>query len=305
MQENHHNCISEESLAAFRQWLRNNGRGRDTAQNYTAQLRELNEWLQGEPLTEASLTQWRQALLEAGRKPATVNAKIGAVNTWCKFTGLDLRAKQVPVESETSRAEDQTLTWEEYTSLLNTAERLGKKRLAMILETLVSTGVRISELHRITAEAVTAGELRLEKAEQTRVIPLSEELQNRLHDYAEDNRIVSGPLFITRGGKPVTRGMVWTELRNLAREAGVNPDKVYPRNLRYLFAWERYRVDQNVRELREALGNTWYTGVKRYLPEEDPERVTPAQAPEKFCFSCGARLRPGSRFCSHCGIRLE
>ena len=260
------NRITDSALAEFEVRLREEGKSNGTVRQYMLHLRTFRDWLDGEEVTKPRAEAWLQSLRESGLAPNSLNIRVGAVNSWCLFAGLRFRLKQDALPKQ-AQVPCRTLTRAEYESLRNYALSEGKPRLARIMDTLAATGLRISQLPQVTVEAVQQGTIDA----QNGPIPLPPELRTELLAYAKQAHRTEGPLFVTAHGKPPTRGQTWTQLKTLARRAGLNPDKVSPKSFRYLFAREFYQTTTNPAALADALGNTSVPTVLRYIPSGEKE----------------------------------
>ena len=148
---------------------------------------------------------------------------------------------------------------------MDTAKQKGNERLNLILQTICGTGIRVSELQYITVEAVKNREATVSLKGKTRSVFLVKELRKKLIRYAAKQNIQSGAVFITRTGKPMNRTNIWREMKGLCKQAGVNPKKVFPHNLRHLFARTFYGIEKDIAKLADILGHSSINTTRIYI----------------------------------------
>ena len=183
-----------------------------------------------------------------------------------------IKVKILKIQRQLFRDPARELTREEYTRLLTTARETGQERLALIMETLCATGIRISELRYITVEAAKDGRATISLKGKIRTILLPAKLYRKLTKYARKEKIASGEIFLTKSGKPITRRQVWYELKRLCKAAGVEPTKVFPHNLRHLFATTFYRAQRDIVRLSDILGHSSIETTRIYLTVSGAEQ---------------------------------
>ena len=176
-----------------------------------------------------------------------------------------MKIKTIKEQRQIFCSEDKELTKEEYTRLLNAAESKGNKRLNLILQTICGTGIRVSELKFITVESVKKGEAFVFCKGKRRSVFIVKALQKKLLKYADEQNIESGCIFITRTGKPVSRTNIWRDMKKLCKEANVNPEKVFPHNLRHLFARVFYGIEKDIAKLADILGHSSINTTRIYI----------------------------------------
>lgn len=201
-----------------------------------------------------------------GLKPATVNSKLTALNGFFRFLGrADCRVRLLRLQRRPFRDQSRELTRADYERLLAAAQRQGKPRLKLLLETICATGVRVSELKYITVEAAAHGSAEVALKGKIRMILLPGKLCRKLRQYAREQKIASGEIFLTGSGKSISRKQIWAEMKALCRQAGVEPSRVFPHNLRHLFATEFYRVCRDIVKLADVLGHSSIETTRIYL----------------------------------------
>ena len=257
--------ITEETLAAFARQLGEEERSPATLEKYLREVRQFAAFLGGREVTRELAAAWREEL-SARQSPATVNGKLTALDRLLAFLGWeDCRVKHLRVQRQLFRDSARELSREEYARLVETARRLGRGRLSLLMETICATGIRVSEVRYITAEAVREGRTEITLKGKIRTILLPGKLCRKLEKYARQKKITSGELFLTRSGRPMSRKQIWAEMKGVCRAAGVAPSKVFPHNLRHLFARCFYRVSRDVAKLADVLGHSSIETTRIYL----------------------------------------
>ena len=257
--------ITEETLAAFARQLGEEERSPATLEKYLREVRQFAAFLGGREVTRELAAAWREEL-SARQSPATVNGKLTALDRLLAFLGWeDCRVKHLRVQRQLFRDSARELSREEYARLVETARRLGRGRLSLLMETICATGIRVSEVRYITAEAVREGRTEIALKGKIRTILLPGKLCRKLEKYARQKKITSGELFLTRSGRPMSRKQIWAEMKGVCRAAGVAPSKVFPHNLRHLFARCVYRVSRDVAKLADVLGHSSIETTRIYL----------------------------------------
>ena len=257
--------ITEETLAAFARQLGEEERSPATLEKYLREVRQFAAFLGGREVTRELAAAWREEL-SARQSPATVNGKLTALDRLLASLGWeDCRVKHLRVQRQLFRDSARELSREEYARLVETARRLGRSRLSLLMETICVTGIRVSEVRYITAEAVREGRTEIALKGKIRTILLPGKLCRKLEKYARQKKITSGELFLTRSGRPMSRKQIWAEMKGVCRAAGVAPSKVFPHNLRHLFARCFYRVSRDVAKLADVLGHSSIETTRIYL----------------------------------------
>ena len=258
--------ITRAAVDRFVERLRAAERSPGTVEKYARDVRELAVWLDGRPVTRELAAAWRDALLEEGRAPATVNSKVAAVNQFFAVQGWEAcRIKALKIQRRLFRDDRRELTREEYERLLSAAWDQGRERLALLLETICATGIRVSEVRYITVEAARSGRAEIALKGKLRTILLPGKLCRKLKKYARAQKTASGEIFLTRSGKSLSRRQIWAEMKRLCKAAGVAPSKVFPHNLRHLFARTFYKVCRDVVKLADVLGHSSVETTRIYL----------------------------------------
>lgn len=266
--------LTDADIAAYASFLRQEERAPATIENYLRDIRVFRRWLEDRAVTKERVAEWKEHLLAKALAPATVNAKLSAVSGLLGFLGLgECRVKSVRIQRRVFRDEARELTREEYRRLLNTAQRQGLDRLLLLMETICATGVRVSEVCHITVEALRDMRADVALKGKVRSILLPRKLCRKLLKYAKRKKITSGEIFRTRSGRPMSRGQIWREMKAICQAAGVAPSKVFPHNLRHLFATVFYRASRDIAKLADLLGHSSIDTTRLYLLTTGAEHV--------------------------------
>lgn len=266
--------INQAQLTAFERYLRLEEREPGTIEKYLRDVRAFAVWLEGNPLDKEAVVAWKEHLLAAGYAPSTINSMLIAVNRFFRFQHWEeLRVKTVRVQRRIFRSRERELTKEEYVRLLDTAHALGKERLALLMETICATGIRVSEVRYITVEAAQEGRAEIALKGKIRTILLPGKLRRKLLKYAKKQNTGSGEIFLTRTRKGMSRRQIWAEMKAICKQAGVAPSKVFPHNLRHLFARTFYKVCRDVVQLADVLGHSSVETTRIYLASTGDEYV--------------------------------
>lgn len=261
-------------IDAFERMLIEEEKCASTRKKYVRDVKALLAYL-GEPgcVTKAAVIAYKQHLTER-YAVATVNAMLASINSFFKkMSWYDCVVKSLRVQQAAFRPPERELTKAEYYRLLQTAKAQGNERLYLLMQTLCGTGIRISELPFITVEAVTAGRARVTLKGKTRAILLPAALCRELRRYTRARRIRTGSVFATRGGRPVDRSNVFREMKAICTEAGVDPRKVFPHNLRHLFACTYYQAEKDISHLADLLGHSSINTTRIYLMKSSAEQA--------------------------------
>ena len=258
--------LTAERIAAYGRYLKQEERTPATLEKYLRDVRAFALWLDGEAVTKEAVTGWKERLLTERRAPSTVNAALSALNGLFRFLGWEgCRARFVKVQRRLFRDPARELTRPDYDRLIATARELGKERLALVMETICATGVRVSEVRYLTVEAVQRGRAEISLKGKVRVILIPTKLARKLLKYAKKNKTASGEIFLTGNGKSLSRRQIWAEMKRLCVRAGVEPSRVFPHNLRHLFATAYYRAYRDIAKLADVLGHSSIETTRIYL----------------------------------------
>ena len=259
------NIITTERIDAYCLSLLADERAAGTIAKYRRDLTAFALWLGGRPVSKENSTGWKAHLLNRGYAPRTVNSMLAAVNSFFRFAGWNIKVKFLKIQRQLFRDATRELNRAEYTQLLAAARSNGQERLALIMETLCATGIRISELRYITVAAAQQGKATISLKGKIRTILLSTNLCRKLLKYAKKQKIAVGEIFLTSSGKGISRRQVWHELKRLCAAAGVESSKVFPHNFRRLFAVTYYKASRDIARLADVLGHSSIETTRIYL----------------------------------------
>ncbi len=254
-------------LQDYKQFLFEQEKSGNTISKYLNEAEKLLVWLDGREISKSSLLEYKQYLAD-NHSPAGANAAISAVNNFLEFLNLpELKIKTVKVQRRVFSQFERELNKAEYERLLAAAEKSKNQRLYLIMQTICATGIRVSELRYITVDAVARGQAEVKLKGKVRTILLPKKLCKMLKQYAKRQNIRAGSFFITRGGKPVDRSNIWAEMKRLCAVAKVEPKKVFPHNLRHLFARTFYKMHKDIVRPADILGHSSVNTTRIYTME--------------------------------------
>ncbi len=256
--------ITEGAIDQYRQALIREEKSTATVEKYLRDVRAFFVFAGPVPLTKELVMAYKRHLTDQGYAVRSINSMVGSVNSLLAFLGCpECRVKAIRQQRQIYCAEERELSKAEYLRLLEAAEK--KPQLRLVMETICGTGIRISELRYFTVEAVRRGEVTVTCKAKTRRILLPQKLQRLLLAYARKSGIRSGHIFITRGGAPLDRSNIWTQMKRLCQAAGVLASKVFPHNLRKLFARTFYGLEKDIAKLADILGHSSIDTTRIYI----------------------------------------
>lgn len=248
--------VSGKSLYKYRVRLVEDEKSPETVEKYLHYMEVFSEYMAGEELSKEKVIDYKRRLTES-YSPSSVNVILAALNGYFKFVGLyDCVVKAVRVQRQIFRPKDRELSRGEYYRLVEAAERQGNRRLSLIMQTICSTGIRVSELRFITVEALKAGRANVNLKGKCRQVLIPRNLAKALIAYAEVMKIRSGSVFVTKKGNPMDRSNILHEMKKLCTLARVSTSKVFPHNLRHLFACLYYQTEKDLCHLADILGHS-------------------------------------------------
>lgn len=258
--------LTDKLVTEFSAHLKNEEKSQNTTEKYLRDVRMFAAHFRDTEITKEMVIAYESKLLAKRYAVRSVNSMLASLNSLFTFLGWsDCKVKSMKLQRQIYCPEEKELTKAEYLRLVNTAKRKGKERLNLILQTICGTGIRVSELEYITVEAAKSGKAVVALKGKTRSVFLVKELQKKLLRYATEQNISSGTIFITRNGKPLSRTNIWREMKGLCQEAGVNPQKVFPHNLRHLFARVFYGIEKDIAKLADILGHSSINTTRIYI----------------------------------------
>lgn len=259
--------ITEKSIEKYLLYLREEEKSAATLQKYNCNLHMLLKFLNGEPLSKENLIRWKESLIEQ-YAPASVNVMLVTVNGYLNYMKWqELTVKLLKIQRSLFLEEEKELTREEYKRLVRAAQKKENERLALVLQTICATGIRVSELKFITVEAIYCGKAEISNKGKVRVVFLPQKLRIVLKQYVQKLAKTTGAIFTTKSGKPLDRSNIWRDMKKLCESAEVSPKKVFPHNLRHLFARIFYGLEKDLSRLADILGHSSLATTRIYTAE--------------------------------------
>ena len=256
--------LTKQHLILFREFLVRSEKSEATIEKYLRDTKGFLEFTDGLEVTKELTVTYKKKLQKEGYAVRSVNSMLASVNSILDFLGWsDCKVKMLRCQRETYCAEEKELSKSEYIRLLEVSG--SKSRMNLVIQTICGTGIRVSELKYFTVEAVFKGEITVQCKNKIRIILVPTKLKKLLIAYARNNNIMSGVIFRTRSGKPVDRSNIWKSLKKLCNEANINPDKVFPHNLRKLFARTFYNIEKDIAKLADILGHSSIETTRIYI----------------------------------------
>lgn len=259
--------ISDKLIKKYRNFLVEQEKSKNTVNSYIREILALQIFLDDRALSKDILLSYK-AMITTQYAPSTCNVTISAINSFLQYIGRDdLSLKPLKVQKTIYESNDKELTKKDYEKLIKAAYINGQERLSLIMQTICSTGIRVSELQYITVEAIKEGKTIATNKGKSRIVFIPNTLQKLLKKYVVNSNITSGSIFISRSGKPLDRSNIWAEMKRLCNIAKVNPEKVYPHNLRHLFARCYYTQYKDLSRLSDILGHSNVCTTRIYTKE--------------------------------------
>ena len=256
--------ITTSILAAYKEYLISEERSPATIEKYIRDVAAFAEYVQMSEITKDAVLAYKRQIMQ-NYAARSVNSMLSSINSLFAFLRWhDLKVKTLKIQRQIFCSEKKELTKSEYARLCEAAEKRNE-RLKLILQTICGTGIRVSELRYITVEAAKQGEAVVNCKSKTRVIFIVKELRKKLLRYAAEQNIKTGMRFITKAGKPINRTNIWREMKSLCKAANVNPQKVFPHNLRHLFARVFYGIEKDIAKLADILGHSSINTTRIYI----------------------------------------
>ena len=257
--------LTETHLKKFEAFLRREERSAATVEKYLRDTRRFFAFAETSPLDKKTVLAYKKLLLEE-YAVTSANSMLASMNCFLRFSGFrSLCVKQFKIQREAYRPEEKELLREEYIRLIETAKKKRNDRLNLIIQTICGTGIRVSELQFITVDAVKKGKAVVNCKGKHRHVFIVSALRQKLLHFIKESRIPQGPVFVTRNKKPISRHNVWREMKSLCKEAGVSESKVFPHNLRHLFARAFYGIEKDIAKLADILGHANINTTRIYI----------------------------------------
>lgn len=256
--------ITMDILEAFRQYLILEEKSHITIDKYLRDVAVFVKYAADRAVSKEIVLCYKSHLQERGYAVRSINSMLAALNCFLDYLGWrDCKVKSLRLQQQIFRSEDRELTKSEYLRLLNAAEK--RPQLKLILQTICATGIRVSELRYFTVEAIHIGEISVKCKNKIRTILIPAKLRKLLIAYAQKEKIRSGAVFLGRNGKPLSRSYIWAQMKSLCGVAGVKKSKVFPHNLRKLFARTFYTIEKDIAKLADILGHSSINTTRIYV----------------------------------------
>ena len=256
--------LMQEQIAIFLEHLYREEKSSATQEKYLRDATSFRRYANNMPVTKELVLAWKKHLVEKGYAVRSINSMLSSVNSLMDFLGWsDCKVKTIRMQHQTYCTEEKELTKAEYLRLLDASK--DNRQLNIVLQTICSTGIRVSELQYFSVEAVRSGEITVSCKGKTRTILVPGKLKKLLLDYAKNKSIFSGPIFIGKNGKPLDRSRIWRQMKLLCKAAGVKESKVFPHNLRKLFARTFYNIEKDIAKLADILGHSSINTTRIYI----------------------------------------
>lgn len=259
--------ITTEIIRSFNDYLINEEKAAATVNKYLHDVGEFQLWLGEQELCKTAVLAYKSYLCER-YAPASVNAALSSLNSFFNFLEwYDLRVKNLKIQKQIFASTDKELTKAEYDRLLQAARQKKNERLYLLIQTICSTGIRVSEVRYVTVEAVTRGIAEINCKGKRRQVFLPKQLCQILKQYIKEQKIKNGAVFVTRSGNPLDRSNIWSDMKKLCKAANVSEKKVFPHNLRHLFARTYYSLQKDIVRLADILGHSSVNTTRIYTME--------------------------------------
>ena len=259
--------ITLEIIEKYRDFLLQEEKAQATIEKYIRDVIAFMSWLSGQSVEKSVVLEYKKILIE-NYTPKSVNSIISSLNNFFNYNEwFNCRIKSIKIQKQIFAIQDKELTKEEYERLLKAAKDKNNERLYFLMQTICSTGIRISELKYITVSAVKSGKAEINCKGKIRTVFLPKKLCKMLGEYIQKNKIAEGSVFVTKSGKALDRSNVWFDMKKLCKSAGVSKEKVFPHNLRHLFARTYYSLKRDIVRLADTLGHSNVNTTRIYTME--------------------------------------
>lgn len=259
--------ITQELIGNFKNYLINEEKASATLEKYMRDITAFFVWLKGSEFDKRTVLKYKEHLTET-YAPASVNSVLSSLNSFFDFNHwYELKVKMLKIQKQIFAQKEKELTRAEYERLLDAAKSKKNERLYYLMQTICASGIRVSELSAVTIESLKIRKANINCKGKMRVVILPKELCKMLLEYAKGQKITSGPVFITRTGKPLDRSTIWKMMKALCEDAGVSREKVFPHNLRHLFARTYYSIQKDIVRLADILGHSSVNTTRLYTME--------------------------------------
>ena len=256
--------INNDQIQDFSDYLVREERSNATCEKYIRDVHSFLMFVGSNQVTKELVVAWKKELVEKGYAVRSINSMLASVNSFFGFLGWhDCKVKNIQLQQQTYCAEEKELTKAEYLRLLEASK--GNEQLNLVIQTICGTGIRVSELRYFTVEAVRYGEITVNCKSKTRTILVPGKLKKLLLSYAKQKHITTGVIFVGKSGKSLDRSSIWRQMKQLCKTAGVKESKVFPHNLRKLFARTFYGIEKDIAKLADILGHSSINTTRIYI----------------------------------------
>ena len=259
--------LTNELILKFKNYLIEEEKSKATLEKYIRDIKYFYTWVGDKELNKLCVLNYKEYLTE-NYAVASVNSMLSSINSFFIYLEwYELRVKTIKVQKQIFASNEKELTKSEYERLLSAAKAKSNQRLYLLMQTICSTGIRVSELRFITVEAINRGRAVINCKGKQRCAFLPTELCKILKNYVRDQRIKSGAVFVSKNGNSLDRSNIWNDMKKLCKEAGVSEKKVFPHNLRHLFARTYYTLQKDIVRLADILGHSSVNTTRIYTME--------------------------------------
>ena len=255
-----------QTLSDFRSFLIREELALATIEKYVRDVKRFLEWNQESIITKERVIGWKNTLIDSKYSVTSINSMLASLHCYFRYIQIDgCNVKYLRIQRKVFRDENRDLNKQDYQKLIDTARKKRNERLALVIETIGATGIRVSELKYITMEAVKENQAVISLKGKVRTILIPQKLSKKLLFYAKREKLINGEIFITRNGTSFSRKQIWAEMKKICKEAGVESKKVFPHNVRHLFARMFYKASKDIARLADVLGHSNIETTRIYL----------------------------------------
>ena len=256
--------INQRQIQQFSRYLAQEEKSAATVEKYLRDVQSFHRFADGRPVNKELVIAYKKQCMEQGYAVRSINSMLASINSFLGFLDwLDCKVKSIRLQRQVYSTEEKELTKDEYLRLLQASK--GKEQLNLVLQTICGTGIRVSELRYFTLEMVRTGTVTVNCKSKTRTILVPGKLRKLLLDYAKRNSISGGVIFRGKNGQPLDRSSIWRQMKQLCRQARVSASKVFPHNLRKLFARTFYGIERDIAKLADILGHSSINTTRIYI----------------------------------------
>ena len=259
--------ITTTKIKKYREYLIEEEKSKNTIDKYMRDINAFTKWIAERDLCKAAILEYKEHL-KLSYAAKSVNSILSSLNSFFEFCEWhNLKVKLLKIQKQIFANESKELTKDEYERLLNAAISKGNEKLYLLMQTICATGIRVSELQFITVESLKKRKANIDLKGKMRMVIIPNDLCKTLLKYASEQKITTGSVFISKNGKPLNRSNIWKMMQSLCDDANVSKSKVFPHNLRHLFAKRYYSLHKDIVRLADILGHTSVNTTRIYTME--------------------------------------